>query len=154
MKLKILSVGNRSPQWVRDGVAEYSKRMPRELKVELVEIGPGKHHKDPAKFKADEGLKMMSAISESAWVVSLDERGEQVSSTQLADRMNKWQALGRDVVFAIGGSDGLDASVLSRADESIALSALTLPHYLVRVVLTETLYRAWTINQGHPYHRA
>ena len=154
MKIRILSVGTKAPAWVRQGVDEYTKRMPHELKLEVIEINPGKHHQDETKFKAAEGNKMLSLIGQRDWVVSLDERGRQLTSLQLADTLDQWLGQGRDVVMTVGGASGLHEEVLRRADDSIALSALTLPHYLVRVVLVETLYRAWSINCGHPYHKA
>ena len=153
MKLKVLSVGTKSPGWVRDGFAEFAKRMPREMPLELIEIPPGKHHKDANKFKAEEGGHMLAGIRDADWLVALDERGKQCTSQQLAERMQDWRGMGKDVVITIGGSDGLHGSVLARANETMALSKLTLPHYLVRVVLAETLYRAYTITQNHPYHR-
>lgn len=153
MKLKILSVGVKSPQWVQAGFTEYSRRMPRELEMQLIEIAPGKHHKDPAKFKAAEGAKMLDQVKPQDWVVKLDEQGRQLTSKQLAGRIARWRQMGKNVAFIIGGSDGLHETVSARADESVSLSRLTLPHYVVRVYLAEALYRAWTIIQGHPYHR-
>jgi 23S rRNA (pseudouridine1915-N3)-methyltransferase len=154
VKLKILSVGAKSPEWIQRGFDEYQKRLSREMPLELVEISPGKHHKDPAKFKAEEGTKMLAALTTQDWVVSLDERGKSVTSRALAGRLEQWREFGKDVVIVIGGSDGLDKTVLSRAQESLSLSALTFPHYLVRVIVAEALYRAWTITRNHPYHRA
>ena len=153
MKLKIIAVGNKSPSWVQQGFDEFARRMPPEMALSLSEIVPGKHHKDAAKFKAEEGSRMLKQIRESDWVVSLDESGRQVTSKELANKITQWREKGGDVALMIGGSDGLHDSIRQRANESIALSHLTLPHYLVRVVLAESLYRAYTITQNHPYHR-
>jgi 23S rRNA (pseudouridine1915-N3)-methyltransferase len=153
MKLRILAIGTRAPQWVRDGFDEYRKRLPRELSLELVELPAGKHHGDARKFKQDEGQAMLAKIRADDWVVALDEAGNQRTTTALAERLAEWQMQGRDVVFAVGGSDGLGEAVCDRSDETISLSALTYPHYMVRVILAEALYRAWSVRSGHPYHR-
>ena len=154
MKIKILSVGTKAPQWIRAGFEEYAKRMPREMPLALVEIAPPKHGAEADKFIQIEDAKMMSQLESDDWVVALDERGKQVTSTQLAGKLDRWRMQGGNVVFVIGGSDGLGESVLARSNEQIALLALTFPHYMVRVILAEMIYRAWTIVIGHPYHRA
>ncbi len=154
MKFRLLSVGVKSPAWVREGFAEYAKRMPREMPLELVEITAPKHHGDVAQFVQAEGAKMTAQLSDDDWVVALTESGRPVSSVQLADKMEQWRMAGRNVAFLIGGSDGLSKAALKRADELMSLSSLTFPHYLVRVVAAEALYRAWSIGAGHPYHRA
>lgn len=154
MKLRLLSVGTKSPAWVRDGFDEYARRMPKEMPLELVEIGAPKHRGNAEKFVQAEGAKMAAQIHANDWVVALAENGRQVSSVQLAEKIDGWRMMGRDVTFLVGGSDGLDEGVLNRADEHLSLSALTLPHYMVRVIVAEALYRAWSIGAGHPYHRA
>ena len=153
MKIKIICIGNKAPEWVKVGYLEYAKRMPPQLSLQLLEIAPGKHHRDAKKFKIEEGEKILAQIDGADWVVALDERGQSLSSQRLAKKMENWQGNGGNVAIVIGGSDGLAESVLTRANETLSLSALTLPHYLVRIVLAETLYRAWSINIGHPYHR-
>lgn len=154
MKMRIVSVGNKAPDWVRRGYTEYAKRLPPELGLDLVELAAPKHHGDTAKFVLAEGQKMLSQLKPADWVVALDESGKSVSSAQLAGRLDQWRMTGADVVFLVGGSDGLSDLALDRANERMSLSYLTFPHYLVRVILAEALYRAWSISAGHPYHRA
>ncbi|MDG2277157.1 MAG: 23S rRNA (pseudouridine(1915)-N(3))-methyltransferase RlmH [Pseudomonadales bacterium] len=154
MKLKILAVGAKAPKWVQAGFEAFAKRMPTSLKIELVEISPSKHARDPHRFISQEGVRILAKVKDQDWVVALDERGKAYNSEDLAQRIEAWQMQGSDVVFTIGGSDGLADDVKERANEMMALSALTLPHHLVKVLLAETLYRAWTISTGHPYHRA
>lgn len=154
MKLRLLSVGTKAPAWVRDGFNEYAKRMPKEMPLELVEITAPKHHGKADKFVQAEGARMTAQIHDNEWVVALAENGRQVSSVQLAEKIGQWRMLGQDVALLIGGSDGLGEVALNRANETMSLSSLTLPHYMVRVVVAEALYRAWSIGTGHPYHRA
>ncbi len=153
MKLRIVSVGTKAPAWVRTGFAEYTKRMPNEMPVELVEIPAPKHGGDKAKHMQSEAAKMLAAIGSDDWVVALDEKGKRISSVQLAGKLDQWRMDSTNVVFLVGGADGLGKDVRRRANETVSLSELTLPHYMVRVILAEALYRAWTIHVGHPYHR-
>lgn len=153
MKFRIVAVGNKPPAWVQEGFDAYARRMPGEMSIQLVQIPPPKHHADPAKFVRAEGDKMLAQIDNSDWVIALDETGKSVTSQRLAARFEDWRQLGQNVVFLIGGSDGLAPAVHQRANETMSLSALTLPHYMVRVVLAEALYRGWSIFSGHPYHR-
>ena len=153
MKFRIVAVGNKSPTWVQEGFVTYARRMPPEMSLELVEIPPPKHHSDPSKFVRSEGDKMLAQVDNSEWVIALDERGKSVTSQRLAARFEDWRQTGQNVAFLIGGSDGLAPAVHQRANEMMSLSALTLPHYMVRVVLAEALYRGWSIFSGHPYHR-
>ena len=153
MDIRILSVGSKSPVWVQTGYAEYAKRFPRRVRLSLEEVPAPKHHSDLAKIKSQEAEKLLARMSGDDWVVALDECGEQTSSTQLAARLKVWQMQGAGVVILIGGANGLGDAVFARANECISLSKLTLPHYLVRVVVAEALYRADSINCGHPYHR-
>lgn len=155
MKLKMLAVGTRMPAWVTSGVEEYSKRMPRECSLEIKEIAAGSRGKnaDVARAIASEGDAVLEQLKGNVEVVALDVKGKQWSTLELADNLEQWKLGGRDVAFLIGGPDGLDARCLSRADRRWSLSPLTLPHPLVRIVLAEQLYRAWTLSIGHPYHR-
>ena len=153
MKLKIVAVGNKCPQWIRTGYQEFAARLPREAQLELIEIAPPPHQGDSGRYIAEEGRKILRQIHERDWVVALDERGRMATSRELATEFERWLELGSDVVFVVGGSDGLDKGVTDRANATLSLSKLTLPHYLVRVVLAEALYRAWSIRVGHPYHR-
>jgi len=146
-------VGNKAPAWVQVGFAEYAKRMPPDLALELIEIAPPKHRGDVKKFVQIEAEKIQKQLRRGDWVIALDERGRDVSSRELATKLDQWKMLGQRVVFLIGGSDGLAPELLKRANESLSLSNLTFPHYAVRVILGEALYRAWSISSGHPYHR-
>ncbi|MEM9622233.1 MAG: 23S rRNA (pseudouridine(1915)-N(3))-methyltransferase RlmH [Pseudomonadota bacterium] len=154
MKIRLLAVGTRPPTWVTQAYTEYSRRLPRELPLELVQIPAAKHHADAQKYVRMEGEKMLAQVHKDDWLVALDETGQTLNSRRLADKLEHWRHQGRNVCFAVGGADGLAPAVMQRADECVSLSALTMPHYLVRVVLAEALYRAWTICIGHPYHRA
>ena len=144
--MTILSVGHKMPAWILEGFHEYARRMPPEIRVELVELKPDK-------TPADEAKRMLAAVPDGATVLALDERGKTVSTQGLSVMLSEWMRDGSHPVFAIGGADGLGDEVRERADKLLSLSALTLPHQLVRVVLAEQLYRAWTILARHPYHR-
>ncbi len=153
MKLRIISVGHKMPGWVTDACAEYTKRMPRELQIDIIEIKPDKRSdiKSEAVQEA-EAKRILEAVGKD-FLIACDERGQEVSTLQLAEKLKSWQTLGRDVSIVIGGADGLHASLKQRADWLWGLSKLTLPHAFVRVLLCEQLYRAHTVIQGHPYHR-
>jgi 23S rRNA (pseudouridine1915-N3)-methyltransferase len=138
---------------MRAGYAEYAKRLSRGVRLSLEEIPAPRHHSDHAKIKAQEAEKILARIGADDWVVALDEHGQHATSVQLAQRLKSWQMQRPGIVMVVGGADGLGDSVLARANECISLSKLTLPHYLVRVMLAEALYRADSINGGHPYHR-
>ena len=153
MKLQVLSVGNRCPGWIRQGFDEYAKRMPKEMPLSLTEIAAPKHHQDSSKINELEAKKILQKIQPTDWVVALDEKGHHLSSPALAGELERWRELGKDVVFVIGGANGLASEVLERANQQLSLSALTFPHYVVRMLIAETLYRAWSISIGHPYHR-
>jgi len=155
MQIQLVCVGNRMPAWVAEGYEEYAKRMPRECELKLREIAPGQRGKnaDIARAIAEEGQKMQAAIGASDRVVALDLSGKEWSTPQLADSLSRWMADGRNVSLLVGGPDGLALPCLARADERWRLSALTFPHPLVRIVLAEQLYRAWSILHNHPYHR-
>lgn len=144
------------PDWVDAAFADYTRRLPAEYGFALSEIAvtPRGKNADIARLKRDEGEKILKALPRDTRLVTLDERGVQWSTEQLAARLSAWLQDGRDVTLAIGGPDGHAPEVLSRADESWGLSKLVLPHALVRVVVAEALYRAWSVNTNHPYHRA
>ncbi|MEX0614999.1 MAG: 23S rRNA (pseudouridine(1915)-N(3))-methyltransferase RlmH [Methylophaga sp.] len=156
MKLKLLAVGQKMPQWVTDGYQEYARRLPRDCSLNLIEVAPAKRGKtsQPQQWMQEESKRILSHIDASDHVVALDVIGNNWSTPQLAENLATWQQQGSDVSLVIGGPDGLDPACLQRADQRWSLSALTLPHPLVRVLLAEQLYRAWTILQNHPYHRA
>ena len=155
MNIRLLAVGTRMPGWVAEGFAEYARRMPRECRLELVEIAadPRTKNSPVARIKSAECGRLLSAVPRGALTVALDERGQSWSTRELADRLENWLAGGRDVALLVGGPDGLDADCLDTAEQRWSLSPLTLPHPLVRVVVAEQLYRAWSLIQGHPYHR-
>ncbi|MEZ5560870.1 MAG: 23S rRNA (pseudouridine(1915)-N(3))-methyltransferase RlmH [Pseudomonadales bacterium] len=154
MKIRLLAVAARPPGWVVEGFTDYARRLPRELPLELVEIAPvARKNAAPDRAMAAEGQRILNKIGSDDWVVALDVRGESCSTEQLARKLESWRMQGRNVAILIGGADGLDPACLARADERLSLSAMTLPHALVRVVIAEQLYRAWSVLAGHPYHR-
>lgn len=153
MKLWILAVGVKMPGWVDEAFAEYAKRMPREARIELLEIRPEKRvgGRTVAQIQEAELARIQAALPAGARQVVLDERGAEMTTLELAGNMTTWLREGRDVAFVIGGADGLHPEIRQRAAWS--LSRLTMPHGLVRVLLAEQLYRAASIIQNHPYHR-
>lgn len=155
MQIHLIAVGTRMPAWVTAGYDEYAKRLPRECALKLVEIPPGKRGRnvDVKRILRDEGERMLAALPKDCSVIALEVGGKPWSTPQLADQLRGWLAGGRDVALLVGGPEGLDAACRARADQTWSLSALTLPHPLVRVLLAEQLYRAWSITVGHPYHR-
>ena len=146
MRITVLAIGHKMPSWIEEGFREYTKRMPPEARVELIELKPGKD-------KDDEGRKLLDALPTGAALLALDERGKTVTTQGLSVMLSDWMRDGSSPAFVIGGADGLSDEVRARAAKLISLSALTLPHQLVRVVLAEQLYRAWSILARHPYHR-
>ncbi|RAU19534.1 23S rRNA (pseudouridine(1915)-N(3))-methyltransferase RlmH [Nitrincola tibetensis] len=155
MKLRILAVGTKMPDWVEKGFAEYSKRLPSDFQIELHEITPGYRGKgaDIARAMKTEGDAILAAIGKNEHVVALVVEGKSWSTETLAEQAQGWRMNGCNVCLLIGGPDGLDARCVAAAHQKWSLSALTLPHPLVRIVLAEQLYRAWTLLQGHPYHK-
>jgi 23S rRNA (pseudouridine1915-N3)-methyltransferase len=155
MKLKILAVGQKMPAWVTTGYQEYAKRMPRECSLELIELAPAKRTKQSNLAKAieDEGKRILASLKNTDYVVALEVKGKQWSTAVLANKMSSWQGEHSNIIFIIGGPDGLSASCLKRANEQWCLSQLTFPHPLVRVILAEQLYRGWSLMNNHPYHR-
>ena len=154
MRLRVLAVGQRMPAWVEDGVAEYSRRMPREYAVEWVDIAPAKRgNGSPQRYREKEGEVILSRLAKTDQLVALDVSGSTISTEKISDRFDQWQMQGQHVSIVIGGPDGLDAAVLQRAAEQWSFGRITLPHPLVRIILAEQLYRAWSVQAGHPYHR-
>ena len=146
MRLTIISVGHKMPDWVATATQDYVKRMPADCSIEIKEIKPDL---SPAK----EAVKIAAAIPKGTRIIALDERGKDQTTQQLATQLANWRQEGIDISFLIGGADGLDASLKENAQALWRLSSLTLPHAMARVLLVEQLYRDWTILQGHPYHR-
>jgi 23S rRNA (pseudouridine1915-N3)-methyltransferase len=155
MKLRIVALGQRMPAWVGAGFDDYARRLPREFALELLELKPEPRDrgKTVAQILAAEGARI-AAATRGYRVVALDERGEAWSTSQLAEELRAWRERGQAVAFVIGSADGLAETVKRDADVRMALSALTLPHGLARVVLAEQIYRAASLHAGHPYHRA
>ena len=156
MHIRILAVGGRQPSWVNDAFDEYAARLPRQWRFELKALPTANRAKNTNVDTAiqSEGEAILKERRSSERLVALDERGDQFTSVALAKRLGEWQADGRDLCFVIGGPDGLSADCLGHAEQRWSLSKLTLPHGLVRVLLAEQLYRAWSLAAGHPYHRA
>lgn len=155
MRLHLIAVGNRMPDWVDAGYAEYAKRLPADCALVLHEIAPGKRTKgaDLERARREEGERMLAALPKGAYVVALEVGGRAWTTQDLAQRLTEWRQGGRDVALLVGGPEGLAEACRARADAEWSLSRLTLPHALVRIVLAEQIYRAWSIIQGHPYHR-
>jgi 23S rRNA (pseudouridine1915-N3)-methyltransferase len=155
MRIRIIAVGTRMPDWVEAGYAEYAKRMPRDCTVELVELPLAQRGKniDIARAMEKEGEEMLAAIGKGEQVIALDVKGKAWSTEHLAEQMAQWRMSGSNYCLLIGGPDGLAPQCLALAQTRWSLSALTLPHPLVRIVVIEQLYRACTILQNHPYHK-
>ncbi|MCK5667609.1 MAG: 23S rRNA (pseudouridine(1915)-N(3))-methyltransferase RlmH [Gammaproteobacteria bacterium] len=155
MRIHLIAVGKKMPEWVNSGFSEFSKRMPPELQINLVEITPSVRNKTTPIEKniKEEGKRIQSAIPSNSRLIVLDEKGKKFSSIELSKKMEEWFPQGQDIAIVIGGADGIDDRIKQQADETWSLSSFTLPHALVRVVVAEQLYRAWSILKGHPYHR-
>jgi 23S rRNA (pseudouridine1915-N3)-methyltransferase len=154
MKLLVVAVGQKQPAWAQTAYAEFEKRFPPEMRLELLAVkAEARGHKTAEQLMAAEALRLQAALPRGVRRVVLDERGTRVTTPQLAERLEVWLRDGRDVAFLIGGPDGLDPALKAGADETLRLSELTLPHAFVRVMLAEALYRAWTVTTNHPYHR-
>jgi 23S rRNA (pseudouridine1915-N3)-methyltransferase len=155
MKLIIVSVGHKMPDWITTGFNEYTKRMPREAQISLLEIKPEPRTtgKTVTQIMEAEAQRILAALPQHCHRIALDERGAAPTTKQLASQMQDWMREGYDVAFIIGGADGLHESVKQTAQQLMALSALTLPHAFVRVLLAEQLYRAHSLMHNHPYHR-
>ena len=155
MRLIVVAIGQRQPAWADAAWDDFAKRFPPEMRLELkaLKAEPRTGGKPVAALKAAEAQRIEQALPKGVRRVVLDERGERLTTAQLAKRLAFWKGDGRDVAFVIGGPDGLDDAVLASADETLRLSDLTLPHALARVLLAEALYRAWSLDSGHPYHR-
>lgn len=155
MRIKLIVVGKKMPDWVESGYQTYARRLPREISLELIEIPLAHRGKNPdiKRLMAKEGEQMLAAIKPQEHNVALEVTGKAMTTEQLAKRLAFWQQSGKDINLLVGGPDGLAPDCVQAADEKWSLSPLTLPHPLVRVVLAEALYRAWSVNAGHPYHR-
>tara|TARA_X000000950_G_scaffold113261_1_gene142528 strand:+ start:1636 stop:2106 length:471 start_codon:yes stop_codon:yes gene_type:complete len=154
MRLRVLAVGQKMPAWVDQGVEEYARRMPREISVEWLDIPPAKRGSATReKYRVQEAEAIEAKLSGKDYVVALDISGKAVSTELIAERFDQWQMQGEQISIVIGGPDGLHPNILKGAKERWSLGQITLPHPLVRVILAEQLYRAWSVQAGHPYHR-
>lgn len=155
MRINLIAVGKRSPAWVENSFREYSKRLPRELAVNLIEISPAaQSSKNSTESKIKKEIKLIqSAIPKNNLVIALDEHGKLFSSKQLAIKIDNYMQQGQEISIIIGGADGLGDNFKKYVDEIWSLSKMTLPHALVKIIIIEQIYRAWTIINNHPYHR-
>ena len=155
MRIHLIAVGTRMPAWVEDGYAEYAKRLRGDVRLELLEISadPRRKGADLNRIQNNEGKRLLQRIPKDCMVWALDQNGSHWDTPQMSKQLGRWMQDGRDLALLIGGPEGLSADCLARADGSWSLSKLTLPHPMVRVVVAEQLYRAWSLRRGHPYHR-
>lgn len=155
MKIKLIAVGSKMPTWVETAYRNYAQRLPRDCCMELIEVAAAKRSKNQlsTQWVEKEGQKILNFITPSDWVVALEVNGKSWSTEQLAEQLIEWQHKGSNVALLVGGPDGLSPKCLARANVKWSLSALTLPHPMVRVILSESIYRAWSVTVNHPYHR-
>jgi len=155
LKIHLIAVGKKIPEWINAGFSEFSKRMPPELQINLIEITPSIRNKATPIEKniKEEGERIQSAIPSNSKLIVLDEKGTSFNSIALSKKMESWLPMGQDITLVIGGANGIDPVIKKQANEKWSLSSFTLPHALARVLIAEQLYRAWSILQGHPYHR-
>jgi 23S rRNA (pseudouridine1915-N3)-methyltransferase len=156
VKINLIATGNKMPDWVELASNDFSKRLPAEIRINSILIPLLKRGKNPdiARIVRDEGRKLLAAVPKDSLLVVLDVLGQSVTTMKLSELLESWLQQGQDVSIVIGGPDGLSDELLSQASLKLSLSALTFPHPLVRVILLEQIYRAWSILNNHPYHRA
>lgn len=155
MKVHLLAIGQRMPKWVEQGYKEYASRLSANVQIELKEIPAAKRVRNSVieKIKEDEGQRLLAAVPVGAKIIVLDEHGKSQTTKQLAGHLDEWIQMSQDVAILIGGADGLSQECLQKADMKWSLSAFTFPHPLVRIILVEQVYRAWSLLTNHPYHR-
>ncbi len=155
MHIRMIAVGTRMPGWVQEGVKEYVKRLPREwgFRVQEIQLPHRGRNLPIQRLISAEGEKMLACLSAGTYAIALDSRGHQWSTEELAGQLASWLHQGQDLAFLVGGPEGLSPSCLQQARIHWSLSRLTFPHPLVRILVVEQLYRAWSLLQGHPYHR-
>ncbi len=156
MNIYLITIGQKMPDWVEKGFYEYAKRLPHSCALKLIELPMPQRSKNSSvqQLKEKEAALIEQALPKQALVIALDEYGQEVSTVGLSNKMKQWLESGQDVALLIGGPDGLDGRLLQKARWTWSLSKLTFPHPLVRVIVAEQLYRAWSVLQNHPYHRS
>ena len=155
MKIHLVAIGHKMPAWVEQACEDYIRRLPTELRINSILLPLIKRGKNPdiTRIVRDESRKLLAAVPENSTLVVLDVLGKSLSTPKLAKLLDNWMNNGQDISIIIGGPDGVSKELLDKAQLKISLSELTFPHTLIRVMLVEQLYRAWTINNNHPYHR-
>ncbi len=156
MQIHMLAIGKKMPDWIDTGFKEYQRRLKTTMPLNLIELATTRksNSQDSKTVIREEGEKLLASIPDGSWVIALDENGKQWDSKGLANQLEKWGGHSSNIALMIGGADGLDKACLDRADQTWSLSPLTLPHAMVRVVVAEQIYRAWSLNNNHPYHRS
>ena len=156
MRILLIAVGSKMPAWVTQGYEEYARRMPAECSLHLIEVPAGKRGKgvDLSRIMQQEGAQTLAAVPRGAKVIAMDVKGRAWSTEELAKQMDGWRHEGRDIALLVGGPEGLAPECLEQAEQRWSLSNMTLPHPVVRIVIAEQLYRAWSILSNHPYHRS
>jgi 23S rRNA (pseudouridine1915-N3)-methyltransferase len=155
MQIHLVAVGNRMPAWVTEGFEDYAKRLPRECELILREIAPGKRGKnaDLARIREEEGERILASLSRDDHIIALEVVGKPWDTVQLSTQVNDWMRDGRRIALLVGGPEGLSDTCRARASQLWSLSPLTLPHPIVRIIVAEQIYRAWSLLNNHPYHR-
>ena len=155
MQIHLVAVGNRMPTWVTEGFQDYVKRLPRECELVLREIAPGKRGKnaDLARIREEEGERILASLSRDDQVIALEVGGKPWDTVQLSNQVKDWMRDGRRIALMVGGPEGLSDACRARANQLWSLSPLTLPHPIVRIIVAEQIYRAWSLLNNHPYHR-
>lgn len=155
MQIHLVAVGNRMPTWVTEGFQDYAKRLPRECELVLREIAPGKRGKnvDLARIREEEGERILASLSRDDQVIALEVGGKPWDTVQLSNQVKDWMRDGRRIALMVGGPEGLSDACRARANQLWSLSPLTLPHPIVRIIVAEQIYRAWSLLNNHPYHR-
>ena len=154
MKIWVIALGNRLPAWAESASEDFLKRFPSDWRVHVKALKtPAREGQPPERLMQLEAQKIEEALPKDAWVVVLDERGATLTTSELSRRFERWKDMGKDIVFVIGGPDGIDEALKAKAHDTICLSSMTWPHAMVRVMLLEQLYRVFSLQTGHPYHR-
>ena len=156
MRIHLVAIGRRMPPWISDGFSEYAQRLRSGVQLELIEVDTPRRGQNPdlSRIVREEGVRLLQAAPSGAYRIALDQSGRSYDSESLAGQLEKWMTFGRDVALIVGGPDGLSDEVLTSVDQCWSVSALTLAHPLVRIVIAEQLYRAYAISRGMPYHRS